>query len=393
MRGVALAAVLLAVGCTSTNTSKPDQEPPNKPEVASAKQAPKPEPKPGPGADAAAPKPEPKIAAPRLPAGRRPFVFFRESGQEWAEVWRFDDTGSPQTLDLEVVYPGGGSMGIGTRSPVLSWDGRWLAYIDDGDLVVAPLRDESKAYREPSERDGGEQELHICGFSADGRSLLFHRGEVSAMYDPVALPKGEVRGFSLLSLPDFKELRLKDVPGFDAWQHDGRGILWVNDSNETVNLESVSLTPLRRELLIESKHSIRQPSFNGTHFAYVRSAPGKSTVVFSSLDGASSVDLTPTEGFAQQQWPRPSPDNLRVAYLRRKQPRASNGELHVVEVKRPKLPHIVYEDDGGYSNFAWIDNETLILFDGAALVKVSARGGEPEVLTKETVGFVAAGET
>jgi hypothetical protein len=334
----------------------------------------------------------PTVAAPaapaKAPAVERPVVFFRSAGESRGRAWRLVRGGSRRlapTVDLN----NGGTMGMGSTRPLLSPDGRWLAYLDRRRLRVADLDGREKLQRVTEDR---EISMLLSGFTPDSSALFFHASEIFGMEGSEhPLPPGLDAGFHRLRLEAREREALPSLSSFEAFTHDGR-VLYFAEQDRTTRLMQVELGGEPRELQSTTMpYGYSQISVAGDRIAYVRHpSSGISQVVASRLDGSDLVELGPQGKFAQLQWPMITPDGTRVAYIdvNHVSPSVSRYTVMLVSLADRTPRELFLCAD--YCTHAWWSSSTLLVHDDRDLVQIGLDGTN-DVIEEEVVGFVVAG--
>jgi Tol biopolymer transport system component len=325
----------------------------------------------------------PREAEPReAREDRRAFVFFRKSPQRHrASLWRESeaDPAVAEQLPFVVDFSPEGASGVGTTTPLLSQDGAWLAYLDQGHLVVARL---DGTMKERVTRHGAAQvSVLISGFSPDSTTLLFEQHEVQAE-GGMPLPADVQAGFTLLTLTGYRRRHLPDLPAFEAWSPDSKRVLLERRAGGASELVAYAVEAGKIDVLQRAPGTFgfSQLVVGADTIVYVREP---SQVVRSKLDGSALVELSSAGDFAQYQWPRLSTDGKQVAYR--------NG-VRVVHVGIDGGDAIDVTSCGtGDCEHTWESGTELLVRDGPALTRYDL-AGHSTVIATDTLGFVVAGD-
>lgn len=317
----------------------------------------------------------------------RAVVFYRKAPKERVKLFALPEPSAPDPTaarDLGLVTDDtGGSIDYGSGAPVLSGDGQWLAYLDDGRLEIA--RVDGTAKHRITKHKGNRVEVLIAGFSPDSGRLMFHQGEVQSE-EGAALPKGVVAGFYELVLADRSLVHEPALESFRTYDADGRHVVFQSmlpDRAKTLmsfDLDADASEELQR---IEDSFGFSQPVLVADRLAFVyHPGQGRSRVAMDALRGGARKDVSPEGGFAQYQWPHISPDANHVTYT-------------------DETTLVLYTIDDGASrtlitcterhcDHAWESPTTLLVLDGKQLSRVSLEGTSTP-LVGDVEGFVVAG--
>ena len=254
---------------------------------------------------------------PTAPTSARAVVFYRKAPKERVKLFALPEPSAPDPTaarDLGLVTDDtGGSIDYGSGAPVLSGDGQWLAYLDDGRLEIA--RVDGTAKHRITKHKGNRVEVLIAGFSPDSSRLMFHQGEVQSE-EGAALPKGVVAGFYELVLADRSLVHEPALESFRIYDANGRHVVFQSmlpDRAKALmrfDLDTDASEELQR---IEDSFGFSQPVLVADRLAFVyHPGQGKSRVAMDALRGGARKDVSPEGGFAQYQWPHISPDGKYV---------------------------------------------------------------------------------
>lgn len=242
----------------------------------------------------------------------RSFVAFRERHK--GRMGPLPGTG--WSTELEVDTPEGGTLDIGAEEPVLSWDGRWLAYHDEGALEVSRIDGTvTHTLAEPWENSY----FPISGFSPDSNALLFRLDDHP---EDRALDSTFEPHFVVATLEPFSTRPVPALEGFTQWSEDPNVIF---RSGMTFGEDALLAFDLRagRERLIQPLR-LGQPDFVGAFLAYAAGGPEDARTSSGQLrtvriGGGEARGRSEVRGWATYQWPKLSPDRAHLAYCERSQ--------------------------------------------------------------------------
>lgn len=321
---------------------------------------------------------------PSDPVPPRAVVFYRDAPEHRVNVWALPEATAPDPAaarDLGIVADdAGGSIHHGTGAPVLSGDGRWLAFLDDGRLELARL-DGSARHRITKHR-AHRVTVSISGFSPDSSALVFHQGEVQSE-EGTALPKGVVEGFQWLALADRTIEPKPTLEAFRTFSDDGRHVIFERPDRTHTLVRFELATGTQEELQpIAEPFGFSQLVLHGDHIVYVlHPAKDKSQVVADVLGGGKRRPLSPEGRFAQYQWPKISLDGRHLTYTDETALLVrpfEGGETRTLTTCAQRCDH------------AWDGASTVIVLDGGQLCRVSLDGSVTPLAT-DVKGFVIAG--
>lgn len=326
-------------------------------------------------------------ATPATPAGGRTIVFYRKAPKERVRPFVLPEPSAPDPTaarDLGLVTDDtGGSIDYGSGAPVLSGDGQWLAYLDQGRLHVARL--DGTANHRITKHEGSQVEVLVAGFSPDSSRLMFHLGEVQSE-EGTALPKGVTPGFYELVLADRSLVPEPALETFVTYAADGRHVLFQRTLPDRAkalmrfDLDTDAEEELQR---IEDSFGFSQPALFGERIAFVyHPGQGKSRVAIDDLRGGARQDLSPEGGFAQYQWPHLSPDGKHVTY--------TDETTLVLHTLDDGASRTLTTCSVRHCDHAWESTTTLIVLDGKQLSRVSL-DGTVATLAGDVEGFVVGG--
>jgi hypothetical protein len=238
-------------------------------------------------------------------------------------LWRFnlaERTASP--MGVPVDCPGAGELGVGSDRPLLSPDGRFVAHLSSGRLVVTDVKtSEPRPVAYPGEPTPGQVsnlEILLSGWSPDGRYFIFHvgygDGDGFALEKELAVsPDGETLGFELVDSKDFSVRLLRGLKNFVAWAPDSRRVV-VEGISPKGNRALFAVDPDggHRTLLREAapEHHFFQFHINGEQAAWL----DELHIAVATLGSGEPTPMTPDGEVATYQWPSLSPDGKHLAY-------------------------------------------------------------------------------
>jgi len=327
--------------------------------------------------------PETTAPEPPKPVPPRAVVFYRKAPKYRVKLFALPEASAPEPAaarDLQIVADdGGGSIAHGTGTPVLSGDGRWLAFLDDGRLVVAAL-DGSVTHRITKHR-AHQVEVLISGFSPDSSRLMFHQGVVQ-FDDPPPLPKGVVEGFQELVLADLKLEPRVALEAFIAYTEDGRHVLFERRGTlVSFDLDTGATKPLQQA---KGSYGFSQLVLHGERILYVQHPANdkNSQVVIDTLGAGKPIALSPEADFAGIQWPQISLDGRHMTYT-------NETDLRVRSIDHDDTRTLMTCTQR-HCDHAWDSASTVLVLDSGQLSRVSLEGSVTPLAT-DVQGFVLAG--
>jgi hypothetical protein len=326
--------------------------------------------------------PEATKPIPTKPVPPRAVVFYRTAPKYRVKLWALPEATAADPAaarDLHIVADeGGGSIDHGTGGPVLSRDGQWLAYLDDGRLHLARL-DGSANHRITKHR-GNVVTLMISGFAPDSTRLVFYQGDDQGD-DPRPLPKGVVAGFYELVLADLTLVPQPSLEAFNTFTDDGRHVIFEQSGKLiSFDLDTGATEQLQ---LAQGFYGFSQLVLLGERILYVQHlANGKSRVAIDALRGGKRIALSPEGKFAQYQWPNISLDGRRVTYT-------DETNLVVRSIDEDDTKTLMTCTQR-HCDQAWDSATTVVVLDAGQLSRVSLDGTVTPLAT-DVHGFVLAG--
>ena len=260
----------------------------------------------------AGPPAAPEVVEAAAPAG--PAVAFERAGQ----IWVTTPGGEPRATALRPSATYTATVGVGSSEPLLSPDGRWVAYVDD-ELVVASLDPPGRPTMLTSVGRPGAVWIEIGGWSPDGRRLVYHLGRPATAegLEP-PLPKGTTLGFFLWDRGGGPPRALPWLEGFSGWTPDGRAVLdahLVQDSAEVelrrVSLDDGAVTVLARS---DDTYGFGELTVGATRVVYT----SRGAVWVAPLAEPTKAREVVRGAFAEYQSPRSSPDERLVLWVHRR---------------------------------------------------------------------------
>ncbi|MBN1606928.1 MAG: PD40 domain-containing protein [Polyangiaceae bacterium] len=241
-------------------------------------------------------------------------------------LWRFDlAKRNASSMGVPVDCPGAGELGVGSDRPLLSPDGRFIAHLSSGRLVMTDVKTSQPrpvAYPgEPTPGRASDLEILLSGWSPDGRYFIFHvgygDGDGFALEKELAVrPDGETLGFELLDSKDFSVRLLRGLKNFVGWAPDSRRVV-VEGISLQGNRALFAVNPDggHRTLLREAAPERRFDQFRitGEQAAWMDGLH----VAVATLGSGEPIPMTPDGEFGTFQWPSLSPDGKHLAYVHR----------------------------------------------------------------------------
>lgn len=275
---------------------------------------------------------------------------------------------APFALPEGTVWGSGGEGG--SNDPVLSPDGKFVAYINKGNLIIRPV-DAVKG----EQVDGGytDEEFLISGWSPDGKALVYFLGP----------PQGEDPAPSKITEPkrlvyDVKEGKSRELKiegQLTGWLPGGEMLLY-RDTGEEVVLSALSLEPgAEAMVLYRDKSAIGQVvlSPDGKSVACGISPRNETTtnqLISIELASGKKTPLSKPGEWAEFQWPKWSPDGKHVSWEAR------------VDMKEGIPLTVVIVDGKPLTKPAqglgheWLTNNVVALVDEQALSVVDVTTGK-----------------
>ncbi len=326
---------------------------------------------------------------PPRPVPPRAVVLYRKAPRDRLALFALPEPTAPDPAaarDLKIVADlEGGSIDHGTSGPVLSGDGQWLAYLDQGRLQLVRL--DGTAKHRITKHEAGQVEVLISGFSPDSSRLMFYQGEVQSE-EGTALPKGVVQGLHELTLADLAIAPKTSLEAFTSYTDDGRHVIFQSQQPDRSNalmrfdLDTGAEEELQR---IDSPFGFTQLALHGERIVYARTpAQGKSIISADALRGGARIDVSPEGAFAQLQWPRVSLDGRLVSYT-------DETRVMVRGFDPGDTPRVLTTCTQRHCDHAWDGADTVIVSDGGTLRRVGL-DGKATTLAVDVEGFVIAGE-
>ena len=236
-----------------------------------------------------------------------------------------------------------GRAGAGRDAPIASPDGKRVAYVRDGarkgPVVVRSIDGATSANVEAPAR----HELLVTDWSTDGRRLLFTAAPLDGPNGVIANPDGGVLRFFVYDVVT-QRARPVVVPEeceYQAWLPSGELLVTCGTTLARANERGL-------ETILENRR------FSQAHV-------GESGAVAVIADGAVlllaagtfEVRSGPKGGFADYQFPKPSPSGRRVGYTHHVVLGGGNVRVHL-EVDGKKVADDVYD-------FEWLDDGAVIV--------------------------------
>lgn len=262
------------------------------------------------------------------------------------------------------------------RSPTLSRDGRWVAFVsnrDGADAIYVMAADGSGVRRVPLPAGRNTQPL----WSPDGRTLAF----VSDADGDEGPARPEVFVAAADGSRAVNVSQSEAADGQPAWSPGSTRLAFVSDREGreriyTVMADGTALAPLTPGTAAESSPAW---SPDGQRIAFV--SDGELSVA--TLDGAPPRAIThgatesPRASYAMPVW---SPDSVRLAAFRSVQ-RGASRELELGIVREDgRLEAAAPAEPGGV---AWLDGERLVFLTrpaaGRSWVSIQRYSGAPQV--------------
>ncbi len=294
------------------------------------------------------------------------------------------ESGRVQALPIRLPRSNVGAMGRGIAGPVLSPDGRWVAFTRDRNLVLLDLAQgsETRATQLASDTTAHlAYSVYITSWAPDSRRLLYcvflTRGHVHVV-------PSSASGFFIYDVLSGVSERIQPPGVFECWLRNDEFVVSGEISDDLTSAFVVS----GRDLFLWSSHdptdahrlTVCCDSNRVFCFAQVAAAPDGSEIAFCYKPVPHStqiarLDVTVGEIFpvtevasgARYQWPAYSPSGQRLAFV------AYGVGVSVLQVDgRP-----IAECAGslGPDRFAWISDRALAVICGDSLRILDAETG------------------
>lgn len=266
-------------------------------------------------------------------------------------------------LPKGTVWGGGGPEG--SADPVISPDGKLLAFIQSGSLIIRPL----EGGKGSNVVSGYKYEtLLITGWTPDSTRLVYFLGPPQADDAPPSKIK-DPQHF-VHDLKAKKSTRIKVQGELCGWLPGGRMLLYDGEHgtlSEMAPAPGAQVKVLNKEAAGFGQIDL---SPDGTRIALSRSKPNDtssgSQLVTMDVDGSKVEPLTKVGEWAELQWPRWSPSGKRHAWLKRTG--MKDGRPFSVLVVDGK--DVTQPDEVSY--FVWLTESTLAVIELEALAVVNA---------------------
>jgi Tol biopolymer transport system component len=289
-------------------------------------------------------------------------------------------------------------LGRGSTDPLLSPDGRYLAFTKNNDLWLfdsetGKRRQLTKIAVEPTKRFNGASVL-TSAWSPDSKEILYYvdeeiplagEGGQEVAY-PQAIRKPIQFGFHIYNLP-LGRSRSVNIPhtGIDdhdsntlyyqAWLRDGTYI--VTDASGTTGVFIVDPKSGRIQPIATGTGALDfgqiAASSDGKFIVSTRAVGDRSKIVKIDLPTEDITTLSPEGTFAEYQWPRISPSGRHISYARIvHSPPTSQETAFIVDGK------VIFHTNGPQQPaplMQWIDDNTIAVSDRDDIIIVNAQNG------------------
>ncbi len=263
---------------------------------------------------------------------------------------------------------GNGSLNGGSNDPLASPDGKQLAFIQKGSLLIRPM-------------EGGKatavvsgylhEDLLITGWSPDAGSLVYYLGPSQADDAPPSKVKTEKHFVYDLKSKTSRGIKLDGA--LCGWLPDGTMLV---HSAEKGTVSSLALTAdAAPKVLIKDAKDYGQIVVHSDGRRIAASwnkfgSPGSSQLIAVDLADGKVTPLTKPGGWADFEWPRWSPSGKRTSWL------ARTG-------MKEDLPQSVLVVDGkeitkpaNLQDYHWLTENTLVVVEAEALAVIDANTGK-----------------
>jgi len=352
-RATLACAALIAASCATPAPHRADTAP-RAPEAQPADEAPA----------ERAPRPRP------APIDGAAFATFSQSGTLWTVV----PGQAPRDTGLRLGPECAATSGVGSSAPLLSPDGRAVAYRDE-ELWVADLSDPAGAAAVTTLGPSNEVCVQLTAWSRDGRRLLFHLDTIGGYDVDPPMPQGVERGFYLWERGAGSARHLPWLRGAEGFASDDRGLIAIVRSGREADLVTLALADGAATALGGSAaaYPFSQLHASGELLAF---CAGGAVLAGPAAD-PEAAEVIARGAHAEHQWPRVAPDLRHIAWHHAVGP-INRQTLHLVV--RPlgdaaAEPRPLVQTRGFAASFDWLDGERLVLSDadGLRLVYLDGR--------------------
>ena len=283
-------------------------------------------------------------------------------------------TGARRELKQKAAIYFAGSIETGSTRPVVSPDGRWVAYLtEDGrNVKVTSLLDGET--RSLTDLPGGaDVETVISGWSPDSAGLLYHLGESGSLDDDLLpLPEGVTTGFYYAPVGEAPR-KLDHIKAYTAWSRPGAVVDNAMKEGGAYALIEQPLDPsepTRTLATVKGSYGFSQLQIRGGEVVYMRDGEA----VRGKL-GEEPTPITPAMDFATLQWPKLSPTGERVVIL-------FDGKLALVE--DAATPPRVLAPCGALCTVRWYGDDALVASSQTmGVVFIDLKAGTTRELTPD----------
>ncbi|GAB5542905.1 MAG: hypothetical protein SangKO_026650 [Sandaracinaceae bacterium] len=282
--------------------------------------------------------------------------------------------GPPRPLGLRAEAGYTGSIEQGSTAPVLSFDGRWVAYVHDREAWVA--RADGSDARAITSFDAEGAEVLLAGWTPDSRGLLLGLWAEDSEDGP-APPEDAPLGFHLWSVDG----GLTAQPALSAFVGftDAGDALFTRSSEGRIELLAQPLAGGDARVVHTTTASTLGQISRGASGMVWSEAPN-----LVRADRGEAPRVVVEGEWAEYQWPQLDPRGERIAYIHRV------DDVDHVEVRdadgSTQRPHRCENP----CRARWHDADTLLVSDGRVLL-VPLDGGETRALTDGPAEFVDVG--
>lgn len=263
-------------------------------------------------------------------------------------------------MEILNINPDNSWIHSGKTQNAVSPDGRYIAYSKDHNsfwLFDADTGEDINVH--PKQNDYGS--FTPEGWSVNNDKLMYK------------LDKNSKASYFIYSLKDRTGAEI-DLPGkFVTWAADDEMVISSEDS-----------------LIVKGKETRKLPvTDKNFDFYQITRSPDGSTLYGRFNQAIAKIDLssdkitsiTPAGGYAEYQWPTPSPSGEKLAYEHRT---GSDQGFPVGSIDVDGVPALQYR--GSMTNFFWVGNKTIALKDDCSLRIVNTQTKKIKILKLDPKG-------
>jgi hypothetical protein len=293
----------------------------------------------------APPASAPAPVEPAPASARRRIVVTRDRARD--ALWSVSTDGKTTRLDWPVgAVDTTGRAGAGGDAPIASRDGKRVAYVRDGarkgPVVVRNLESATSLDVDAPARS----ELLVTDWSADGRRLLFTVAPLDGPNGVIANPDGSDLRFFVYDViaQRARAVRIPERCEYQAWLPSGDLLVTCAGGSVLARAHGDALAR------IAMGHTRFSQAHVGENGAIAVIADG---AVLLLAPGTYAERVGPNGGFADYQFPKPSPSGRRVGYTHHVPTGGGNVRVDL-EIDGKKVADDVYD-------FEWLDEGAVVV--------------------------------